>query len=120
MGLLREGEGVAARVMETLNADPQKIRSQVRKIEDALSPWTLCVLKLRFCSIVDMIVISLTHRLSEWLVRAKRPSVQELEVVQVVQTRCPLWKNMEPTSQSKQKRYSLNDSRCDQLCSIMH
>jgi len=29
LGLLREGEGVAARVMETLGADPQKIRSAV-------------------------------------------------------------------------------------------
>lgn len=29
LGLLREGEGVAARVLETLGADPQKIRSQV-------------------------------------------------------------------------------------------
>ena len=29
LGLLREGEGVAARVLETLAADPSKIRSQV-------------------------------------------------------------------------------------------
>ncbi len=31
LGLLREGEGVAARVLETLGADPAKIRTQVRK-----------------------------------------------------------------------------------------
>ena len=30
MGLLREGEGVAARVLETLGADQTKIRTQVR------------------------------------------------------------------------------------------
>ncbi len=30
LGLLREGEGVASRVLETLGADPQKIRTQVR------------------------------------------------------------------------------------------
>ena len=30
LGLLREGEGVAARVMETLGADPTKIRTAVR------------------------------------------------------------------------------------------
>lgn len=29
LGLLREGEGVAARVLETLGADPAKIRTQV-------------------------------------------------------------------------------------------
>ena len=29
LGLLREGEGVAARVLENLDADPAKIRSQV-------------------------------------------------------------------------------------------
>lgn len=29
LGLLREGEGVAARVMETLGADPGKIRTAV-------------------------------------------------------------------------------------------
>ena len=29
LGLLREGEGVAARVLENLDADPSKIRSQV-------------------------------------------------------------------------------------------
>ena len=36
LGLLREGEGVAARVLETLGADPSKIRTQV-------------TLKLLFC-----------------------------------------------------------------------
>ena len=30
LGLLREGEGVASRVLETLGADPQKIRTQAR------------------------------------------------------------------------------------------
>lgn len=35
LGLLREGEGVAARVLETLGADPAKIRTQVR-IEGAI------------------------------------------------------------------------------------
>ena len=34
LGLLREGEGVAARVLETLGADPAKIRSQVRTVAD--------------------------------------------------------------------------------------
>jgi ATP-dependent Clp protease ATP-binding subunit ClpC len=32
LGLLREGEGVAARVLHTLGADPEKIRSQVIKM----------------------------------------------------------------------------------------
>lgn len=32
LGLLREGEGVAARVLETLGADPSKIRTQVCEI----------------------------------------------------------------------------------------
>ncbi len=31
LGLLREGEGVAARVLETLGADPSKIRTQVSR-----------------------------------------------------------------------------------------
>ena len=31
LGLLREGEGVAARVLETLGADASKIRTQVRR-----------------------------------------------------------------------------------------
>ena len=30
LGLLREGEGVAARVLENLGADPSNIRTQVR------------------------------------------------------------------------------------------
>lgn len=33
LGLLREGEGVAARVMETLGADPSKIRTAVRPVD---------------------------------------------------------------------------------------
>ncbi len=32
LGLLREGEGVAARVMETLGADPSKIRTAVSSV----------------------------------------------------------------------------------------
>jgi len=32
MGLLREGEGVAARVLETLGADQAKIRTQARSV----------------------------------------------------------------------------------------
>ncbi len=32
LGLLREGEGVAARVLETLGADPAKIRTQVSSL----------------------------------------------------------------------------------------
>lgn len=32
LGLLREGEGVAARVLENLDADPAKIRSQVTRL----------------------------------------------------------------------------------------
>ena len=32
LGLLREGEGVAARVLETLGADPSKIRTQVAPV----------------------------------------------------------------------------------------
>jgi hypothetical protein len=35
LGLLREGEGVAARVLETLGADPAKIRTQVCRMERA-------------------------------------------------------------------------------------
>ena len=38
LGLLREGEGVAARVLETLGADPAKIRTQVRTAEQACIP----------------------------------------------------------------------------------
>ena len=39
LGLLREGEGVAARVLETLGADPAKIRTQV----SYPSPFDMCV-----------------------------------------------------------------------------
>jgi ATP-dependent Clp protease ATP-binding subunit ClpA len=39
LGLLREGEGVAARVLETLGADPSKIRTQVGCVW--LSTWGL-------------------------------------------------------------------------------
>lgn len=35
LGLLREGEGVAARVLETLGADPSKIRTQVMPSSNA-------------------------------------------------------------------------------------
>eukprot|EP00887_Chlorella_sp_A99_P006789 scaffold2.g6789.t1 len=34
LGLLREGEGVASRVLETLGADPQKIRTQVIRMAE--------------------------------------------------------------------------------------
>ena len=33
LGLLREGEGVAARVLENLGADPSNIRTQARLIQ---------------------------------------------------------------------------------------
>lgn len=36
LGLLREGEGVAARVLENLDADPAKIRSQVSRLPTIL------------------------------------------------------------------------------------
>lgn len=32
LGLLREGEGIAARVLEALGADPVKIRNQVSSL----------------------------------------------------------------------------------------
>ena len=39
LGLLREGEGVASRVLETLGADPQKIRTQViRMVGESQDP----------------------------------------------------------------------------------
>ena len=42
LGLLREGEGVASRVLETLGADPQKIRTQVRRQPaNSVQPLTL-------------------------------------------------------------------------------
>ena len=37
LGLLREGEGVAARVLETLGADPAKIRTQVSECRGSQS-----------------------------------------------------------------------------------
>jgi ATP-dependent Clp protease ATP-binding subunit ClpA len=37
LGLLREGEGVAARVLETLGADPQKIRTAVYHLNSLLT-----------------------------------------------------------------------------------
>ena len=42
LGLLREGEGVAARVLENLGADPSNIRTQVRDL-----PLTGFILKRR-------------------------------------------------------------------------
>lgn len=45
LGLLREGEGVASRVLETLGADPQKIRTQVRPcvlFRGLLRTWRPC------------------------------------------------------------------------------
>lgn len=42
LGLLREGEGVAARVMETLGADPTKIRTAVRLISSSCSILVCC------------------------------------------------------------------------------
>ncbi len=45
LGLLREGEGVAARVLETLGADPSKIRTQVIPLRNetaATSQHYLC------------------------------------------------------------------------------
>ncbi|KAJ9506171.1 hypothetical protein QJQ45_016506 [Haematococcus lacustris] len=38
LGLLREGEGVAARVLETLSADPAKIRTQARPAPHRFQP----------------------------------------------------------------------------------
>ncbi len=39
LGLLREGEGVASRVLETLGADPQKIRTQaIRMVGESQDP----------------------------------------------------------------------------------
>lgn len=48
LGLLREGEGVAARVLETLGADPAKIRTQVSTVlklshGDCVRPAAACV-----------------------------------------------------------------------------
>ena len=42
MGLLREGEGVAARVLETLGADQAKIRTQVRSRSVSVVVVLLC------------------------------------------------------------------------------
>lgn len=44
LGLLREGEGVAARVLETLGADPSKIRTQVHGyLGSSLCSCHICV-----------------------------------------------------------------------------
>lgn len=42
LGLLREGEGVAARVMETLGADPGKIRTAVSLAVHFFTCLVLC------------------------------------------------------------------------------
>ena len=51
LGLLREGEGVAARVLETLGADPSKIRTQVRPT------CNLCMLSDHLCLFVCAVLI---------------------------------------------------------------
>lgn len=42
LGLLREGEGVAARVLESLGAEPGNIRTQASPA--LVSPWSFAVL----------------------------------------------------------------------------
>ena len=39
LGLLREGEGVAARVLENLGADPSNIRTQVCRLDLVSNFW---------------------------------------------------------------------------------
>ncbi len=52
LGLLREGEGVAARVLENLGADPSNIRTQActpyHLVGPIHSPITLCVVVVRY------------------------------------------------------------------------
>lgn len=53
MGLLREGEGVAARVFENLGADPNNIRTQARH---AILVYDNRLSKIIFYSLVKYIV----------------------------------------------------------------
>lgn len=48
LGLLREGEGVAARVLENLGADPSNIRTQVNFPIHFASALLVEILKIRF------------------------------------------------------------------------
>lgn len=50
LGLLREGEGVAARVLETLGADVSKIRTQVGDcFQSCFNPYPSFVQRLFNC-----------------------------------------------------------------------
>jgi hypothetical protein len=52
LGLLREGEGVASRVLETLGADPQKIRTQVPRHSHPLPVAPQILLQLCNCELL--------------------------------------------------------------------
>lgn len=55
LGLLREGEGVAARVLENLGADPSNIRTQASSRSHMLPLGSLI---LCFCGKLDFLVSS--------------------------------------------------------------
>lgn len=52
LGLLREGEGIAARVLETMGAEPSKIRNQVRLQAACDSSHNLRLATCRHCLVV--------------------------------------------------------------------
>ena len=103
LGLLREGEGVAARVLETLGADPQKIRSQV-----SLRPLPWGGVRLSQASTQHLWPTYVWHcRSSGWLGRVRRQWAW-VQAQGPAATRCPRWKSMGQISQRRQQRYCLS------------
>ena len=92
LGLLREGEGVAARVLETLGADPQKIRSQVScqpLPRGGVRVWQICKQRLWHTYVWHC-------RSSGWLGRVRRQWAW-VQAQGPAATRCPRWKSMGQT-----------------------
>ena len=81
LGLLREGEGVAARVLENLGADPSNIRTQ------ASVSFSFSLLHIFFvtCKLNKFLWVV---RLLEWWVKVLRLLELVLEVAALA-TRCP-------------------------------
>jgi len=90
LGLLREGEGVAAHVLENLDADPTNIRTQA-SIMFSFIPFTY-IYYIRTCFHLNLCLCVCAplegNRLFAWLVL--------LLVLEVVIARCQLWRNMAP------------------------
>jgi hypothetical protein len=93
LGLLREGESVAARVLENLGADPTNIRTQA-SIMFSFIPFTY-IYYIRTCFHLNLCLCVCAplegNRLFAWLVR-----VVTMLVLEVVIARCQLWRNMAP------------------------